>query len=98
MATTQNNPGSQDVYAAQATVQDDLATPGATNIGTSPLTAVPGPGAAQDSVRPVGVVPPPEMGEAPQAAEESTRDDVAQTSTRAQLKAPSRFGVLWSNN
>jgi len=79
-------------------VQDDLATPGATNIGTSPLTAVPGPGAAQDSVRPVGVVPPPEMGEAPQAAEESTRDDVAQTSTRAQLKAPSWFGVLWSNN
>jgi peptide/nickel transport system permease protein len=52
MATRQRT-DLQKVRGAQATMQDDLAAVGGSNIGASPMTAVPGSGAAQDDVRPI---------------------------------------------
>src|SRR5690242_7863417 len=90
---TRDRTDPQKGRAAQATVQDNLAVPGASNIGASPLTGVPGSGAAQDNVRPLGA-----GAAAPQAADdESVRDDTAQASTRARFQAPSWLVILWQN-
>ncbi|MFL5734308.1 MAG: ABC transporter permease [Chloroflexia bacterium] len=92
MATT-NRDNLQKADAARATVQDDLADVGSTNVGASPLTAVPGSASAQDDVRPLDA-----GAAAPIAAEdESIRDDVAAATTRARFRVPSWFNILWMN-
>ena len=83
---TRNRTNLQKARAAEATMQDDLATPGAgSNIGTSTMTAVPGSGAAQDNVRPLGAV------------SERARVEGAPASARARFQLPSWFAILWSN-
>lgn len=91
---TRNRTDVQKAQAARATIQDDLADPGASNFGTSPLTAVPGSSAAQDQVRPRAAG----AAAVPQAAdEESVRDDVAVTTTRSRRRMPSWLTILWMN-
>src|SRR5919204_4023000 len=90
---TRDRSNPQRARAAEATVQDDLAALGGSNIGASPMTAVPGSGAAQDNVRPLGA-----GAAAPRAADqESIRDDVAEATTRARFRVPGWFNILWMN-
>jgi len=90
---TRDRRNPQRVRAAQATVQDDLAAVGGTNIGVSGLTAVPASAAAQDNVQPLGAGSAIPRG----AADESVRDDVAAATTRWRLRVPGWFEVLWTN-
>ena len=86
---TRDHDDPQRARAAQATVQDDLAALGGSNIGSSSLTAVPGSSSAQDNVRPLSA-----GAAVPQAAEdESVRDDVAVTTTRAKRQMPSWLNI-----
>jgi peptide/nickel transport system permease protein len=82
------------IKAAEATKQDQLADVGATTAGTSPLTAVPGSATANDQVQPISgataAVPAT-------VTPEAVRDDSAVSSTRARLRVPRWFDVLWSN-
>jgi peptide/nickel transport system permease protein len=90
---TRDHSNPRKVGAARATVQDDLADLGGSNIGVSPMTAVPASGAAQDDVRPRGAgAAAPQTGDA-----ESVRDDVALATTRARFHMPNWFTVLWQN-
>ncbi len=75
------------VPGASGNILDGVPSQGATNQGVVPLTAVPDRGALLP-----GTAAAPEVG-----AEESVRDDVAQTTTRARFRMPTWFGVLWSN-
>src|SRR5438477_3807101 len=83
---TRDRTNPQRVRAAQATVQDDLAALGGSNIGASPLTAVPGSSAAQDNVRPLG------------AGTERVSEGAALATARARFEMPSWFRILWMNN
>src|SRR3954453_12001551 len=64
-------------------------SPGATNIGTSGLTSVPG-SVPNDA-------PVPLETRKTGTQDESMRDDVAMQSTRARFKMPSSFTILWQN-
>lgn len=79
-------PQGQPLPAAEATKQALLADVGGTTIGTSGLTSVPGSISANDSAQPLGGTMP-----------EAVHDDVAVSSTRARLRVPGWFDVLWSN-
>ena len=69
------------VPGAAHTVGDEGLMQGGTNQGATPLTAMP-----------TASTPLPATG-----AEESAREDTAQATTRARLRVPGWFGVLWSN-
>src|SRR5437868_984521 len=69
--------------------EKDVPTPGASNIGTSGLTAVP---ASVPNDAPV----PLETREKA-TADESVRDDTAEATTRARFTMPSWFTILWMN-
>ena len=69
------------VPGAPHTVGDEAPVQGGMNQGATPLTAMP-----------TASTPVPATG-----AEESAREDTAQATTRARLRVPGWFGVLWSN-
>lgn len=77
-----------DVESEEA-IQHDVPSPGATNIGTSGLTSVPG-SVPNDA-------PVPLETRKTGTQDESMRDDVAMQSTRARFKMPSSFTILWQN-
>jgi len=89
MATTD---GEQSVGpGAPRTVLEEEPAREATNQGVAALTAVPA--AMPDRGTPLpGSAAAPDVG-----AEESVRDDSARTTTRARLRMPTWFGILWSN-
>src|SRR5689334_1024334 len=85
---TKNRAHPLDVETEEA-VQHDVPSPGASNIGVSGLTAVTG---SIPSDAPLPLVTRVEGTE-----DESMRDDVGLESTRARLKMPSWFTILWQN-
>lgn len=81
------NDRKQHELGGRGTMLDEVPSPGATNLGTSPLTSIPA--SMPDHT--------PEATKLATAATESARDDVAESSTRARWKMPSWLDVLWSN-
>ncbi|HEY0605157.1 MAG TPA: ABC transporter permease [Herpetosiphonaceae bacterium] len=81
------NDRKQRELGGRGTMLDEVPSPGATNLGTSPLTSIPA--SMPDHT--------PEATKLATAATESARDDVAESSTRARWKMPSWLDVLWSN-
>src|SRR5947199_10796840 len=72
---------------APHTVGDEAPVQGAANQGAMPLSAMPtasAPLTASTAAAGAGV-------------EESVREDTAQATTRARVRMPGWFGVLWSN-
>lgn len=81
------NDRKQRELGGRGTMLDEVPLPGATNIGSAPLTSVPA--AMPDHA--------PESTKMTTAAPESSRDDVAESSARARRRMPSWLDVLWSN-
>ena len=81
------NDRKQRELGGRGSMLDEVPSPGATNLGTAPLTSMPA--SMPDHT--------PEANKLATAATESARDDVAESSTRARWKMPSWFDVLWSN-
>lgn len=78
------------VPGAPHTVGDEVPVQGGANQGVTPLTAMPTASATRSDGAPVPAA----------AAEESVRDEsenTAQATTRARVRMPGWFGVLWSN-
>jgi peptide/nickel transport system permease protein len=89
MDMSNRNPRVRPTPTASGTDLEKISTVGGNNVGTTPLTSVPG-------SLPVGTVKSP-VGAPKTGEEESVRDDVGLASVRSRLHLPSWFEILWSN-